>query len=417
MHHPLLVGVDVHRRQNVICLMDPTGQEPGPRLRVANNRPGTERLVQQLEQVMATGDYDGIRVSAEATGWYWFHLFQMLDQHPALAAWPLQLYATNPRLTTKYKESLGETDKTDCIDAMVVADWLRTRRSLPTPYAPDDHHLALRFLTRYRHHVVHNLARTKAYCLTVLYLKASEYTHPDQQPFANVFGAASRAVLTEFASLEQVAAMPFDELVDFIDYKGKRRFADPSDNARKLRRVAHDSYRLSDDLLAPIHLILGLCLQQIGQLERQEQRLNVAIAEQMAALPHTLDTIPGVGPVYAAGIMAEIGDLARFHYDQAKVASYAGLLWRRRQSADFVADHTPLARTGNRYLRYYLCEAANAVRMHDVEYAAFYRKKLNEVRKHRHKRAVVLTARKLVRLVVRLLTTHQPYRPRSSPTA
>ena len=65
----------------------------------------------------------------------------------------------------------------------------------------------------------------------------------------------------------------------------------------------------------------------------------------------------------------------------------------------------------NRYLRFYFCEAANAVRMHDMAYAAYYDRKFHEVRKHQHKRAIVLTARKLVRLVVRLLTTNQPYQP------
>jgi len=67
---------------------------------------------------------------------------------------------------------------------------------------------------------------------------------------------------------------------------------------------------------------------------------------------------------------------------------------------------------GNRYLRYYFCEAANSVRMRDAEYGAYYNRKYHEVRKHQHKRAIVLTARKLVRLVVRLLTTNQPYQPR-----
>ena len=50
--------------------------------------------------------------------------------------------------------------------------------------------------------------------------------------------------------------------------------------------------------------------------------------------------------------------------------------------------------------------------MRDAEYQAYYERKYDEVRKHQHKRAIVLTARKLVRLVVRLLTTNQPYRPR-----
>ena len=53
-----------------------------------------------------------------------------------------------------------------------------------------------------------------------------------------------------------------------------------------------------------------------------------------------------------------------------------------------------MTRTGNRCLRYYLCEAANRVRQCAPEYAAYYRK-FHEVRKHQHKRAIVLTARKL----------------------
>ena len=132
----------------------------------------------------------------------------------------------------------------------------------------------------------------------------------------------------------------------------------------------------------------------------------------MQPVYHILDTIPGFGPVFSGGIITEIGGPERFDCDHAKVAKIAGLKWRKTQSADFEAEETRLTRTGNRYLRYYLCEAANAVRLRDPEYAAYYHKKFNEVRKHQHKRAIVLAARKLVRLVVRLLTTNQPYRPK-----
>jgi transposase len=164
----------------------------------------------------------------------------------------------------------------------------------------------------------------------------------------------------------------------------------------------------------PVHTILGLSLQHINFLEKQQKRLDTAIAQRMEAISHTLDTIPGFGPVFSAGIIAEIGDIrnfSNFNCDQAKVAKYAGFKWRTHQSADFKADESKLTRTGNRYLRYYFCEAANSVRMRDRDYAAFYNRKYNEVRKHQHKRAVVLTARKLVRLVVRLLATNQPYLP------
>lgn len=417
MQNPLLVGVDIHRQQNVLCLLDRQGQQIGATQAVANNRAGSQGVGAMLAEQMTQGGFDGLRVAAEATGWYWFHWFESLRQHPALGAWPLELYAINPRLSSQYKKSMGELDKSDPIDALVVADWLRTRRRLPTPYTWDQQLLPLRFLTRYRYHVVHNLAREKAYCVAMLYLKASEYTHPDHQPFSNVFGAASRAVLQEFTSLEQIAALPFAELVEWLDGKGKRRFPDPTSNARKLVQVAQDSYLLPQPLQAPIQLILSLSLRQIADLEAQERRLNTAIAEQCASLHHTLDSIPGFGPVFSAGILAEIGDLARFDHDEAKVAKFAGLHWPRHQSASFEAEDTFLSRAGNPFLRYYFCEAANAVRMHDADYAAFYAKKFAEVRKHQHKRALVLTARKLVRLVVRLLTSRQTFRPRRSPSA
>lgn len=412
MQPTLLVGVDVHRQQNVFCVMDQDGQELSDRFALDNNRPGTQELVEYLAQWMEEGHYQQLQIGAEATGLYWLHFCMTLSQDPTLNQWPLTLYAVNPRLTANYKKSFSDLDKSDGIDAFVVADRLRMGRGLPHPFVYDERYLPLRFLTRYRYHLVHALVQEKAYCLAMLYLKASEYTRQEVKPFSHLFGAASRAVLQEFASMEEIAALSFDDLVEFIDVKGKRRFPDPTDNARRLLQVALDSYPLPDAFQAPIQLVLAMSFQHIASLERLIKRLDTAIEEHLTSLPQTLDTIPGIGPVFAAGIVAEIGDIARFQFDQAKVAKYAGFKWRQTQSADFKADETPLTRTGNRFLRYYFCEAANIARMHDADYRAYYHRKRHEVRKHAHKRALVLTARKLVRLVVRLLTTNQPYRPR-----
>ena len=52
------------------------------------------------------------------------------------------------------------------------------------------------------------------------------------------------------------------------------------------------------------------------------------------------------------------------------------------------------------------------MRLRNAEYRAYYERKYKKVRLHQHKRAIVLTARKLVQLVVRLLTTNQPFQPR-----
>ncbi|RFA34734.1 IS110 family transposase, partial [Virgibacillus dokdonensis] len=96
------------------------------------------------------------------------------------------------------------------------------------------------------------------------------------------------------------------------------------------------------------------------------------------------------------------------------IAKYAGLYWRKHQSGRFTADDTSLSRNGNQYLHYNFVEAANLVRRHVPEYKEYYAKKFDEVPKHQHKRALVLTARKLVRLVDALLRKNQIYTPQRS---
>jgi transposase len=415
MSNSLIVGIDVHSQTNTICLLDHDGEPWGPRFCTPNNRPGTQALASRIAQALHAGQFDSLCIAVEATNWFWFPLLQALRQDPVLAPWEQTQYTLNPRVTARYKDAFSDKDKTDKIDAHVIADRLRTysRQDLPAAFEPDLAYLGLRFLTRYRYHLVKDLVREKNYCMAILYLKANEYRQ--EHPFSDVFGATSQTLIEEFAALEEVAAMPMAQLVTWLDTQGKGRFPDPAKVARELQQVARDSYPLEPQLLQPINYVLTRCFDTVDFFERQLKRINTAIAEAMQAFPHTLDTIPGFGPVFSAGIIAEIGDLARFEYNEAKVAQYAGLRWRKTESANFKAEDTRLTKRGDAYLRYYFCEAANAVRLRDAEYAAYYQRKHDEVRTHQHKRAIALTARKLVRLVVRLLTTNQPYQPRRMP--
>ena len=122
-------------------------------------------------------------------------------------------------------------------------------------------------------------------------------------------------------------------------------------------------------------------------LESQIKEFDKAIKAQMELLPNVLISIPGIGPVYSAGIMAEIGDINRFD-NQAALAKYAGLAWKQHQ-----------------------CEAAFSLVRCDKEYSNFYHLKYKEVNRYQHKRALALTARKFVRLVFRLLKDNRLYSP------
>ena len=106
-------------------------------------------------------------------------------------------------------------------------------------------------------------------------------------------------------------------------------------------------------------------------LESQIKEFDKAIKSQMELLPNVLISISGIGPVYSAGIMAEIGDINRFN-SQAALAKYAGLAWKQHQSGGFESEVTRLIPSGNRFLKYYLFEAAFSLVRCDKEYSDFY---------------------------------------------
>jgi transposase len=112
--------------------------------------------------------------------------------------------------------------------------------------------------------------------------------------------------------------------------------------------------------------------------------------------------------VITAGLLAEIVDITRFA-EHKHLARYAGLTWEKRSTGNFISQNTRLTKVGNKYLRYYFTLGANTLRQFNLEYKAFSWRKYGEVSKYSHKRALVLTARKLVRLVHALLTKNVPY--------
>lgn len=64
------------------------------------------------------------------------------------------------------------------------------------------------------------------------------------------------------------------------------------------------------------------------------------------------------------------------------LAKYSGIVWRDNQFGEFDAEDTPMVKADNRYLRYYMIQAAGSVATYCPEYTAYYIKKYAEVPKH-----------------------------------
>lgn len=116
-------------------------------------------------------------------------------------------------------------------------------------------------------------------------------------------------------------------------------------------------------------------------------------------------TITGVNLTVAAGLMAAIGDIARFKSPQ-KLVSYFGLNPRVRQSGLGAAHHGRISKVGRSHARAMLVEAAWAAAKTPGPLHAFFVR----IRARRgHQVAAVATARKLAVLCWHLLTKDTDY--------
>lgn len=409
----LFVGIDISSRENVVAFLDFESTKPIESFAVPNNEPGAEVMARRIAEFLSASKLTRLTVALESTSFYGVHVANYLSSCTQLMPFHTEVYCLNPKLVANYKKSYNDLGKNDYIDAFIIADFARVGRITTKPWRGSQY-LALQRLTRHRLHLVKSLSREKSYMASNIFLKFSELALLDDEsrPFSNDFGATASAVLTDFLSTEEIIEMPMEELVKFICDKGRGRFAEPEKTAKLLQSAARNSYRLDKCLYEPLTIAIASSFTMVSTYTAEIKKVNKAIENTIKGLnPNaftSLQSIPGVGPVMAAGIIAEIGDVMVFKSHES-LAKYAGLVWRENQSGQFRADDTAMSKSGNAYLRYYLIETASHMKLHCPEYDAFYRKKYAEVKTHQHKRALALTARKAVRLIFGLLANNQLY--------
>jgi transposase len=237
------------------------------------------------------------RVVLEATyGWYW--------AADTLAAAGAEVHLAHPLGVKAYGYSRV---KSDARDAANLADLLRMGR-LPEAWITPPEIRDLRELTRYRHKLVGLRTSCKDQVHAVLAKLGVTVTCSD------LFGAWGSAWL------------------------GGLRLPQPyAGKVTSLRQL-------------------------IGELTTEVTMLNEVIADLLAGHGgyRVIQQLPGIGPVLAAVIIAEIGDVSRFR-TAAHLASWAGLTPKHRES-DVTIIRGHVTKQGSRQLRWALIEAVQRAR-------------------------------------------------------
>jgi transposase len=405
----LYIGIDVSKESNYTYITN-FNQSFHQSFNTENNIHGAQLIESNLIEILDDLDYTDIICVLESTGIYSAHIATYLSASEKLFRYNIFVYCINPKISRNYRASFSDMDKTDPKDSYILADIARVGRTKSMTPFKGSQKLALQRLTRHRVHLAELLAKEKTYVLTNIYLKFSEFGKPGFKFTSDKWSQTAISVLEEFSSPDEIVNTSLEDLVEFIVKVSKNRFSNPEDIAKLLKNAAKASFKLDKLAYEPINHAISSSLVLIRTYESEIKKINKSIEillKGFAVNEYTsLRSIPGIGPVYAAGIISEIGSIHQFN-NEASLAKYAGITWRKNQSGNFEADDTSMTKTGNHYLRYYLIEAANLVKNYVPAFNDYYHTKFNEVTKHQHKRALALTARKLIRLIFGLMSKGQ----------
>jgi transposase len=386
------VGIDIGKRYHEACMIDSFGKIQGKTLRFPNTQTGGQRLFQWIRSM--DHDLAFTQVAMEATGHYWLALHSYLRKHG------LKAHVINPIQSDAFRSMYIRQTKNDAKDAFIIAEVLRFGRYTTTELASEEI-VALRQLSRFRFSLVDSISDLKRQVISVLDMLFPEY----ERLFSDIFGKTSTELLMEYTTPEEILAVDTEELAAFIAKHSRNRWG--LNKAEEIKSVAESSFGI-DTALDAYRLQLRLLLQQIRFTEEQLESLNTEIVKRLEAVDNHLVSIPGIGPILAAAILGEIGDISRFPTG-VKLVAYAGIDPTVRQSGEFTGTHNRMSKRGSPYLRRAIWLAANAAKMYNPILKDFYDQKRAQG-KH-HLAATGAVARKLTYIIHAVLRDQKPYEP------
>lgn len=381
-------GIDIAKHEHTLTIIDQEGTVIQAAQRVTHDKQGLARLQELLQP------YAGqIRIGLESTGHYWLAVYDHLTQadYPVTVLNALQVRA--------YRKLDLRKRKTDRWDAYWIADFMRY--TCPDPTQPElPLHQQLRQLTRFRFRLTQQLGDCKRQIITVLDRVFPEY----ETLFSDVFLVTSRRLLQEAVTAEDFAEYDLSELEQLLLRTSRGRFGLPQ--AQRLREAAQQSVGVRF-LADAAHTMMRCLLAQIELLERQRDEVEVQVQALVQQLPQFITTIPGIGPVTGAALVAEIGNVQRFATLESLVA-YVGIDPSVYRSGQFEGTRMRMSKRGSPYLRCALWQAASAALLHNPELRTYYDKKRAEGKPHGV--AMGAVCRKLLARVYIILKEQRPYR-------
>ena len=391
------MGIDIAKHAHVAGARGEDGTPHGKAFEFSNDQAGFRSLLARMRELGCAAD--GTLVVMESTGHYWLALWEFLDAHG------FDVAVVNPVLTDAFRkaDTLRRT-KTDRIDAFLIAEYARFKRLGPSRVSPEDAE-GLKQLTRYRSQLVRERTALKNRLTSI-----ADRTFPELSRLVGGNGSATmRALMSEYGSAEAIASTDVRTLARTIRTASRGRYdRDKADEVKAAAKASVGTTFAAKALAFEAASVVGL----VRRLDEEVGSLDDEIARLLdPEVGRILESVPGIGPVCASTIAAEVGDPDRFESPK-QLFAFAGLESSKSQSGKFDGDEQHMSKRGSSYLREALMTAADGARRNDPYFGDYYDSLV--ARGKHHYVALSAVARKLCGVILALLRDRREYEPRRS---
>ena len=373
------VGIDISKYKHDCCIISAADQQIISKFTITNDKDGFEQLLTALNSLSNPED---IKIGFESTAHYALNLELFLENANH------SFMEINPVLIKDFKKSqtLRRT-KTDSIDCELIARWLMT-----VEYKPHSkgfyHAYSLKSLTRLRD----KLIRQRSFYLIKI-TNVLDHTFPEFKPFFNErLSKTALYLLENYGSAEKMARM---NSASYEKLRSLSRGKFSPQQFLRLKELAANTVGVNNSIFdVELNSLLSLYKSLVKEINTIEKEINKLIEE---VHPHYM-SVPGIGPLSAAVIYSEYGDISNFT-NPGQMLAFAGIEPGINESGT-ESHGGKMVKRGSSQLRYTLINCCLPLIRFDMTFATYYAKKRGEGKPHRV--AITHVAKKLIRVIYAL---------------
>ena len=350
----IAVGIDVSKSKSTVAILNGDGSI---RAKPFNVRHTADELLALVNYIKGTSEVPTILM--EPTSHYHYPLLKAFQE----ANLPVCLI--NPYQMKKYGDTALRKAKTDKRDSLRIAQYALEKSYSLIPYTPSDQKYEdLRFLSRQYSQRISTLTGNKVQLLDLLDQTMPGITSLLPLKSRDPDNCVLLRFVKRFKSFDMIRKMGktrFLESFQLLVRKTKDRCA--GTKGLRIYELALNSVTTRGDnpLMA---MTQEQCVALISTSQKAADEINLQMRTIAETLPEykVLRAMAGVGDRLGPVILAEIGDVRRFHSGKA-LNAYAGNDAPPYQSGQFESRNRHISKRGNPALRKACFEVMQALKL------------------------------------------------------